>query len=65
MKLSLQEIAAATALLLASQTSAADGKLVYNKSCAVCHTILAPKFGDKAAWESRRKQGTDALVPRC
>ena len=47
---------------MTSQTLAADGKVVYNKSCAVCHAALSPKLGDKAAWEPRLKQGTDALV---
>jgi cytochrome c oxidase subunit 2 len=41
-----------------------DGKTVYETACAVCHgagVAGAPKFGDKAAWEARAKQGTDAL----
>lgn len=62
MKLALLGFAASTALLMVSQTLAADGKAVYNKSCAVCHAALSPKLGDKAAWEPRLKQGTDALV---
>jgi cytochrome c5 len=62
MKLRLLGFAASMALLMASQTSAADGKAVYNKSCAVCHATLSPKLGDKVAWEPRLKQGTDALV---
>ncbi len=62
MKLALLGFAASTALLMASQALAADGKVVYNKSCAVCHAALSPKLSDKAAWEPRLKQGTDALV---
>lgn len=63
MKLTLPGCAAAAALLLmTSQALAAEGKAVYNKSCAVCHAILSPKLGDKIAWEPLRKQGTDALV---
>lgn len=62
MKLALLGLAASTALLMTAQTLAADGKEVYNKSCAVCHAALSPKLGDKAAWEPRLKQGTDALV---
>lgn len=46
----------------ASAAHAADGKEVYTKACAVCHNVLPPKLGDKAAWESRLKLGTDALV---
>jgi cytochrome c5 len=44
--------------------NAADGKSVYDKSCMVCHATgvaNAPKFGDKAAWAPRIKQGMDAL----
>lgn len=62
MKLTLLGLAASTALLTTSQTLAADGKAVYGKSCAACHANLPPKLGDKAAWEPRLKQGTDALV---
>lgn len=67
MKLALLGFAASAALLMtsqviASQALAADGKAVYNKSCAVCHAALSPKLGDKAAWEPRLKQGTDGLV---
>lgn len=41
-----------------------DGKKVYNTNCAACHATGAagaPKFGDKAAWAPRIKQGTDVL----
>jgi cytochrome c5 len=43
---------------------AADGKATYTSVCAVCHgtgAAGAPKFGDKAAWAPRIKQGVDAL----
>ena len=54
---------AAAAMLLGSQVSAADGKEIYNKSCALCHSAISPKLvGDKAAWEPRLKQGTEVLV---
>ena len=54
---------AAAAMFLWSQASAADGKEIYNKSCALCHSALSPKLvGDKAAWEPRVKQGTEVLV---
>lgn len=44
---------------------AADGKAVYDTKCVACHAAGvagAPKLGDKAAWEPRLKQGTEALV---
>ena len=62
MKLALLGLAASAALLITGETLAADGKEVYNKSCAVCHAALSPKLGDKVAWEPRLKQGNDALV---
>ena len=62
MKLAPLGLAVSTALLMTGQVVAADGKEVYNKSCAVCHAALSPKLGDKAAWEPRLKQGNDALV---
>jgi cytochrome c5 len=62
MKLALLGLAASAALLITGETLAADGKEVYNKSCAACHAALSPKLGDKAAWEPRLKQGNDALV---
>ena len=42
----------------------ADGKAVYDKTCAVCHAAGiagAPKFGDKAAWAPRIATGIDTL----
>jgi len=42
----------------------ADGKATYDSVCHVCHgagVAGAPKFGDKAAWAPRIKQGKDAL----
>lgn len=41
---------------------AADGQSVYNQNCGICHNVISPKLGDKAAWAPRLKQGTDALV---
>lgn len=41
-----------------------DGKKLYESACAACHgagVAGAPKFGDKAAWEPRIKQGNATL----
>jgi cytochrome c5 len=41
-----------------------DGKKVYEASCQACHgtgVAGAPKFGDKAAWAPRIKQGSATL----
>ena len=56
-----------SALLIAASSGAfaADGKAVYEKTCAACHATgiaQAPKFGDKAAWAPRIEQGEAALV---
>ena len=50
------------AAAFASTVAAADGKAVWDKSCAGCHKVLAPKFGDKAAWAPIIKQGADELT---
>lgn len=50
------------AVLAAPPTLAADGKEIYGKACAVCHTAMPPKTGDKAAWAQRIQAGTDTLV---
>ncbi len=45
-------------------TVLADGKAVYESSCAACHAQAvagAPKFGDAAAWKDRVAKGNDAL----
>jgi cytochrome c5 len=42
-----------------------DPEAVYAKACAACHNgqlPMAPKRGDKAAWEPRLAKGTDVLV---
>jgi len=44
--------------------AAADGKLVYDNACTVCHAAGvagAPKLGDKAAWSPRIAQGNATL----
>lgn len=56
--------AAAVAMLAVTGgvAGAADGKAVYTKSCAGCHTALNPKLGDKKAWGPLIKKGADALT---
>ena len=48
----------------APASAAADGKKIYEATCAVCHATGvagAPKTGDKAAWAARLKGGMDAI----
>ncbi|MDB5953694.1 MAG: cytochrome [Ramlibacter sp.] len=50
---------------LAATAFAADGKAVYEQTCAMCHAAgvaNAPKLGDKAAWAPRVATGKPALV---
>jgi cytochrome c5 len=61
--------APAPAAPAAQQTAAAGGanagEALYKQTCVACHgagVAGAPKFGDKAAWAPRIKQGLDALV---
>jgi cytochrome c5 len=66
MKLAITVITASATLLLASQiAAAADGKEVYEKTCATCHEkgiAGALKLSDKAKWAPLVKQGPDALT---
>lgn len=44
---------------------AVKGKEIYNTVCMACHATGAagaPKFGDKAAWAPRLKDGTEAAI---
>jgi len=46
-------------------TSAAHGKEVYDRVCAICHNtgqLGAPKLGDKKAWAALLKKNFDVLV---
>ncbi|WP_454732355.1 MULTISPECIES: c-type cytochrome [Cupriavidus] len=55
---------AAAAPAAAAPASADVGKKVYEQVCAACHAAGvagAPKFGDKAAWAPRLKEGMDAV----
>ena len=66
MKNAMIVITGSLALLGAAQlAAAADGKEVYEKSCAGCHEkgiAGALKLSDKAKWAPIVKQGTDALT---
>jgi len=57
--------AAAPAAAAAPAVASADtGKKVYEQVCAACHAAGvagAPKFGDKAAWAPRLKEGMDVV----
>jgi cytochrome c5 len=56
--------APATAATPSAAAAKPDGKKVFESTCVVCHgtgVAGAPKFGDKAAWAPRIKQGIDTL----
>lgn len=58
-------LAVSLVAVAASAQAAQDPEAVFNKSCSACHNgqlPMAPKKGDKAAWEPRLAQGTDTLV---
>ena len=53
------------AVAAAAPAAGKSGEEVYKAVCSMCHTaglMNAPKFGDKAQWEPRIKQGYDTLV---
>lgn len=52
----------AVTAVLATSVAAADGKAVWDKSCAGCHSVMAPKAGDKAAWAPLVKRGAADLT---
>ena len=59
-----KEPAAAPEKTAAGAAGKADGKKIYEASCAACHAAGvagAPKAGDKAAWAPRLKTGANAL----
>jgi len=50
---------------VAAAAAGKSGEEVYKAVCSMCHAaglMNAPKFGDKAQWEPRIKQGYDTLV---
>ena len=54
----------AAAAATPAKGAAGSGKSTYDTVCQVCHgagVAGAPKFGDKAAWATRLKQGVAAL----
>ena len=55
-------IGAMAATLAAGSAVAADGKAVWEKNCAGCHAMMAPKVGDKAAWAPFVKQGAEQVT---
>ncbi len=55
-------LGAAIASLAADSAVAADGKTVWDKTCAGCHAVMAPKTGDKAAWAPLVKRGAADLT---
>ena len=66
MKLVTMTLITSAALLCAAPpAAAADGKAIYDKSCAGCHDkgiAGALKLSDKAKWAPLIKQGVDALT---
>ena len=55
----------ASALLLGSAASFADGAALYRTACFACHDVGvagAPKFADKKLWAPRIATGVDAMV---
>jgi len=60
-----EPVAAVAAPAPTSVAAGKSGEEVYKAACAMCHAtglMNAPKFGDKAQWEPRIKQGYDTLV---
>lgn len=49
-------------LFMAAPVAASDGKAVWDKSCAGCHSMMAPKWGDKAAWAPFVKLGVEPVT---
>lgn len=58
-------LSAIAGIAFSSNVMAQDGKAVYEKACATCHSIGlagAPKFQNKEEWAPRLAKGMDALV---
>lgn len=59
------EAKAAEPVAAAAPAAGKSGEEVYKAVCSMCHAaglMNAPKFGDKAQWEPRIKQGYETLV---
>lgn len=52
----------AAAALAGNPAIAADGKAVWERNCVGCHSMFAPKAGDKAAWAPFIKQGAEQVT---
>jgi cytochrome c5 len=50
------------AISLPAAAGAPDGKAVWDKACAGCHAMMAPKTTDKAAWAPFVKLGVDQVT---
>jgi cytochrome c5 len=53
---------AISSLLGAGPAAAADGKAVFEKSCAGCHKSMSPKVTEKDKWAPILKKGQAAMV---
>lgn len=63
MKFAVITIASVAAVFSMGQVAAADGKAVFDKTCAGCHKMMSPKLtGDKDKWDALLKQGKPALL---
>jgi cytochrome c5 len=53
---------ALASLVGAAPAAAADGKAVFEKSCAGCHKAMSPKMTEKDKWAPILKKGEAAMV---
>ena len=63
-RLLLALVALLAFVLVAQPTRAADGKAVFDKTCALCHgngLAGAPRFGNAGEWTARIAQGVPKL----
>ena len=61
----MKKLIAATVMVFAANTMAADAPAKYGSSCFACHSsgaAGAPKTGDADAWKPRLDKGMDALI---
>ena len=63
MRVTMIAVAGFAVLFAMGQAAAADGKGVYEKACAGCHSAMSPKLtGEKAKWDALLKAGKPALA---